>query len=312
MSARPSSSSTHLPPAPSIPPAIHHLANPAPILIDSILPSYLLPNVLNLLKDSSRSVIRRKEEEEDQLRSEGLLPPLHAADVHRGVNGKGKGKVNEVEEEERERERERLVDVELAKKVERIGLMVGGYIAEKLTLARPPLATHLDMIKFICKDLFLYVYSKQIDNLRTNHRGIFVLQSHSFPPLANISSHRGPSADMETAKTHLLFPQALIQGALSRLGMHAIVTAESAGLPQCTFQIRTVKTTGPNAGSGAGGADPSTPSLAGTPNPTPAPGPGHGASASATTAGAVSSAPGQAPGSAAGSGSGLGIMTPSA
>jgi hypothetical protein len=26
------------------------------------------------------------------------------------------------------------------------------------------------MIKFICKDLFLHVYGKQIDNLRTNHR----------------------------------------------------------------------------------------------------------------------------------------------
>jgi hypothetical protein len=40
----------------------------------------------------------------------------------------------------------------------------------RLSLARPPLASHLDIIKFICKDLFLYVYSKQIDNLRTNHR----------------------------------------------------------------------------------------------------------------------------------------------
>lgn len=43
----------------------------------------------------------------------------------------------------------------------------------RLTLARPPLASHLDIIKFICKDLFLYVYSKQIDNLRTNHRVSF-------------------------------------------------------------------------------------------------------------------------------------------
>ena len=43
-------------------------------------------------------------------------------------------------------------------------------MSSRLTLARPPLASHLDIIKFICKDLFLYVYSKQIDNLRTNHR----------------------------------------------------------------------------------------------------------------------------------------------
>lgn len=43
-------------------------------------------------------------------------------------------------------------------------------IRARLILARPPLASHLEMIKFICKDLFLYVYGKQIDNLRTNHR----------------------------------------------------------------------------------------------------------------------------------------------
>ncbi|KAK6910516.1 transporter particle component [Kwoniella mangroviensis CBS 8886] len=242
MSSRPSTSSTHLPVPPSIPPALHQLANPAPVLIDSQLPNYLLPNVLDLLRDSSRHVIRRKREQEDSLRSEGLLPPLE----------KGKGK--QVEDEE-----EKLVEDELARKVERVGLMVGGHIAEKLTLARPPLATHLDIIKFICKDLFLYVYSKQIDNLRTNHKGIFVLQSHSFPPLIPLSTYKGSSNDIEIAKSHLLFPQALLQGALVRLGMNAVVTAESSGLPQCTFQIRTIKSTIPI---------PSTPSTAGagTPN----------------------------------------------
>ncbi|WWD19037.1 hypothetical protein CI109_103495 [Kwoniella shandongensis] len=247
MSNRPSTSSTHLPILPTIPPALHHLAIPTPTLIDSQLPNYLLPPVLDLLRDSSAYVIRRKRAEEDELRKEGLLPPSSGQQV------KGKGKAGDDEEEKR------LIEEELGKRVERIGLMVGGYIAEKLTLARPPLASHLDIIKFICKDLFLYVYSKQIDNLRTNHRGVFVLQSHSFPPLMTLSSHRGPSADMESAKLHLLFPQALVQGALARLGMHSIVTAESSGLPQCTFQIRTTKSSNSN--------QPNTPSVGGTPNP---------------------------------------------
>ncbi|WVQ81878.1 hypothetical protein IAT38_004005 [Cryptococcus sp. DSM 104549] len=244
--SRPSSSSTHLPIAPTIPPALHLLATPTPTLIDAQLPNYLLPPVLDLLRESAAHVVRRKRAEEDALRAEGLLPPKERE--------KGKGKEGEVDEAEEER---RIVEEELARRVERMGLMVGGHIAEKLTLARPPLASHLDIIKFICKDLFLYIYSKQIDNLRTNHRGIFVLQSHSFPPLVPLSSHRGPSSDMETAKTHLLFPQAIIQGALVRLGMNAVVTAESAGLPQCTFQIRTLKAS----------ALPTTPSAAGTPNP---------------------------------------------
>lgn len=40
----------------------------------------------------------------------------------------------------------------------------------RLTLSRAPFPTHLDIIKFVCKDIFLHIYSKQIDNLRTNHR----------------------------------------------------------------------------------------------------------------------------------------------
>lgn len=35
---------------------------------------------------------------------------------------------------------------------------------------------------------------------------------------------------------HLIFPQALIQGALVRLGLPAVVTTESSGLPQCEHE----------------------------------------------------------------------------
>lgn len=40
----------------------------------------------------------------------------------------------------------------------------------RLSLSKPPLPTHLDVIKFVCKDLFLHLYARGIDNLRTNHR----------------------------------------------------------------------------------------------------------------------------------------------
>jgi hypothetical protein len=113
MSGRPSTSSaTHTQSAPTVPPAIHNLASPPPSLIDSQLPSYLLPNVLDLLRESTNHVISRKRKEEDTLREEGLLP------------GKGKGKATPEDEA-------RAVEEETNRKVERIGLMVGSYIAEK-------------------------------------------------------------------------------------------------------------------------------------------------------------------------------------
>ena len=114
MSGRPSSSSTtHTQPvAPTVPAAIHALAAPPPTLIDSQLPPYLIPEVLRCLSESTEHVIRKKRKEEDELREEGLLPK---------ISGKGKAP-----EDDR-----RLVEAELARKIERVGLMVGGYVAEK-------------------------------------------------------------------------------------------------------------------------------------------------------------------------------------
>lgn len=54
--------------------------------------------------------------------------------------------------------------------------------------------TPLDMIKFLCKDLWMLVFKKQIDNLKTNHRGTFVLTDSRFQPLARMSVDRGRGA----------------------------------------------------------------------------------------------------------------------
>lgn len=74
-----------------------------------------------------------------------------------------------------------------------------------------------------------------------DQQGVFVLQSHAFPPLATLSSTKGTQHDVTVAKLHLIYPQSLIQGALQRLGMQCSVTAETSQLPQCTFQVRVSK-----------------------------------------------------------------------
>ena len=55
---------------------------------------------------------------------------------------------------------------------------------------KPRPATPLDAIKFICKDLWILVFRKPIDNLKTNHRGIFVLTDNRFHPLSRMSVDR--------------------------------------------------------------------------------------------------------------------------
>lgn len=60
----------------------------------------------------------------------------------------------------------------------------------------------LDCIKFICKDLWTLLFRKQIDNLKTNHRGIYVLTDNRFQPLSRISVDRraGPKAAEESLR----------------------------------------------------------------------------------------------------------------
>ncbi|KAH8921456.1 hypothetical protein BT69DRAFT_331994 [Atractiella rhizophila] len=97
---------------------------------------------------------------------------------------------------------------ELRHRLDAIGHRVGWAMAERLTRDRPPFALQaqpapnmpnassshgpsstskeppkpepLEIIKFVCKDLWITLYGKQIDNLRTNHRGVWVLQDNRF------------------------------------------------------------------------------------------------------------------------------------
>lgn len=113
MSSRPSSTSHAYASAPTVPSALHLLAAPTPTLLDAALPGYLLPQVVRLLRESAEHVVRRRITREEELRAEGLIPG----------GGKGKGRA---EGDVRE-----MIDKEGSDRVERIGLMVGGYIAEK-------------------------------------------------------------------------------------------------------------------------------------------------------------------------------------
>jgi trafficking protein particle complex subunit 6 len=113
--------------------------------------------------------------------------------------------------------------------------------------------TPLDAIKFLCKDLWTLLFKKQIDNLKTNHRGIYVLTDNAFKPLSRMSFDTkkfpnavntdgtvGESSSLARVQPFLFFPAGVIRGCLSALGIQATVQAESSGVPQATFQIRTV------------------------------------------------------------------------
>lgn len=72
--------------------------------------------------------------------------------------------------------------------VEYIGFSAGYKVMERLTREWPRFKDELDTMKFICTDFWTCIYKKQIDNLRTNHQGVYVLQDNAFRFLTNFSN----------------------------------------------------------------------------------------------------------------------------
>ena len=123
-------------------------------------------------------------------------------------------------------------------RLEFLGFQVGQALVERLTKDMPRFRDELDTVKFICKDFWNVVYKKQIDNLRTNHQGVYVLQDNRFRFLSQMADSK---VNMETMPEFLAFPCGLIRGALTNLGVTCIVTADVTKLPECKFQIQMMR-----------------------------------------------------------------------
>nr|XP_043623374.1 trafficking protein particle complex subunit 6B-like [Erigeron canadensis] len=130
-------------------------------------------------------------------------------------------------------------------RIEAIGYQVGYQLAERYTMERPRFNDHLEAIKFICKEFWSELFKKQIDNLKTNHKGTFVLQDNKFRWLSHMSvdspvdiSTVSENKTAQATSMHLKFPCGIIKGALSTLGIICAVSADTSQLPACSFVIR--------------------------------------------------------------------------
>ncbi|RFU72255.1 trs33-trapp subunit involved in targeting and fusion of er to golgi transp [Trichoderma arundinaceum] len=124
-------------------------------------------------------------------------------------------------------------------RLEAQGYRVGQGLVERFSRDRPRFNDTLDVIKFLCKDLWSLVFGKNIDNLKTNHRGVYVLTDNAFRPFSRMSTETGSRAVLR-AQPFLWFPCGIIRGALAALGINATVQAEVNELPGAIFQIKTI------------------------------------------------------------------------
>lgn len=132
-------------------------------------------------------------------------------------------------------------------RIEKYGFQIGVSLAEVLLFKNnhishttTKIGDILDIMKFICRDVWKCVYGKQMDNLRTNHRGTFVLVDNSFKTIRGMNSPKGIQDTTAKAETYLWFSSGLIRGVLSSFGIEATVLTEITQFPAVTFNILTL------------------------------------------------------------------------
>lgn len=102
------------------------MATPTPLLVDASLPGYLLPAAITALSDSAAFAVRRRLAAERE--AEGGEPSSSSSNViDAGEKGKGRAGAGG----DADADMPLLVDEAVAARIERMGLMVGGYVAEK-------------------------------------------------------------------------------------------------------------------------------------------------------------------------------------
>ncbi|KAL8274704.1 hypothetical protein Esti_001419 [Eimeria stiedai] len=135
------------------------------------------------------------------------------------------------------------------------GFRVGSRVAERLTLKCCRMPEQRECVKFVCKDLWHFLFQKQADRLQTNRRGGYVIHDANLPWLRRISPFAAPPAAaaavvvgkgtqslqqqledelLRAAATqpqlHVAFVCGAIRGALAALGLECTSSSSSSEL----------------------------------------------------------------------------------
>ena len=114
----------------------------------------------------------------------------------------------------------------LHKDIEEVGRNIGRKTVDLISKdVLVKFTTQLDVIKFICTEFWKYMFSKPVDNLRTNNSGTFIFNDDAFKLIARISNHDMESKEYkDKVQCYEVFVVGLIKGALLNLGFeHGLI-----------------------------------------------------------------------------------------
>ncbi len=231
---------------------------------------YFLLEAVQTLRHSSAVADSRAQKIEDEMIEAGLIPPPQPPQIKAKKDAQrdsvGSSAASDEEEEG------------LRARLEAIGMHVGANITERCAIhiilqsrthtdvlrlchGRAGFTDTLDIVKFVCKELWSTCWDKQVDNLRTNHRVRFPARKIPLPailemfreymsykitllnpsrgsPLGRaepmqqgvrdlyVKCQRNQSMLTRKKKQYVAMSGGMIRGALMRLGLHGTVTPE--------------------------------------------------------------------------------------
>lgn len=109
-------------------------------------------------------------------------------------------------------------------RLSQIGYQIGVKLTELLIFSNNPSLnsdsmSFLAVVKFICRDVWLQLYAKQINNLKTNHRGTFYLFDYEYQPIQQFSLEGELSQkELKLMEPYLEMPCGVIRGVLASFG----------------------------------------------------------------------------------------------
>ena len=239
MTSRPSTSS--IAPAAN---TLAALAEPPVHLVDGAAFDYFLMEMASTLRESAAFATARAKRIEAEMLEAGRIPSTSTptqGSIKKAPSGSGSGPRDSVTSlASTTRPKSTFVDEEdepLRVRLESIGMHVGSSFAERLSANRQPFDDTLEVMKFICKDVWVALFDKQVDNLRTNRRGMFQLSDNLFKPIQRVSSWLGRQETVRKARIYAIFPAGIIRGILATMGYSGTVVPEITSVPQCAFRF---------------------------------------------------------------------------
>jgi len=126
-----------------------------------------------------------------------------------------------------------------SRKLENMGFCVGRRLIERQTRDDPPkrLENNMSIMRYICKDFWPLAFDHPASRLRTNHRGIFVIEDSAFKLIEAIGPMEGVDA-IDAVRKYLAIPIGLLRGALASLGINCVVDATVEIIPVVQFTVQ--------------------------------------------------------------------------